>query len=230
MKHKGLGLLLIISLILSGCGPLSADILLGNQESAVETMVAATMAFLTLTPPVTFTPQPSPTITETPPNTPKPTITDFPTATFVPTVTPFVLPTITPFTSGTGTAAAQSTSGAPIQGSGEYACQLIKTDPAGLTKIDGKTKFNAVWKVLNAGSLAWSNEGVELVFLSGKRSLHDIPNETLIERDVYPGETYNVKVNMLAPNLDGLYESNWGLRKGNNVFCEFGIRFIVPPK
>jgi len=78
LKHLSAGILIVLSILLSACGP--------SREELAATYVAGTIAAYTPTPTIT------PTFTPTPTNTPTPTLTPSPTP--VPTLTPTPLPRI----------------------------------------------------------------------------------------------------------------------------------------
>lgn len=226
MKHRLVRVTIVVMLFLGACGPLSPDLLMGNQESVVQTMVAATMLPLSLTPQPTFTASLTPSITPTPQNTPRPTATDFPTLTPAPTITPLVQPSVTLFVAPTNTPSSGGPGSGGIQRSGDYACQVLSSSPV-LRKLKGGTQFNGEWEIKNEGQTIWYSSEVELVFVEGNDNMITTPEFFFISRDVYPGNTFTVKIEMKAPAADKTHTATWGLRRGGNIFCEFTASIIT---
>lgn len=220
------GIVLSVALLLGACGPLSPDLIFGDQESAVQTMVAATMLPLSLTPQPTHTASLTPSITPSPQNTPRPTTTDIPTMTPAPSLTPLIAPSATLFVAASNTPSEGGPGSSGIQRSGEYACQVLSSSPI-LRKMKGGTQFNGVWDIKNEGQTVWFSSEVELVFIEGNDNMVTTPEFFFISRDVYPGNTFTVTIEMKAPGADKTHSATWGLRRGGNIFCEFTASIIT---
>ncbi|NWG32818.1 MAG: hypothetical protein HXY42_00115, partial [Chloroflexi bacterium] len=159
------------------------------------------------TPTATFTP----TKTNTPTRTPTSTFTFTPTATFTPTRTPTNTPsrtpTVTPSRTPTRTPL-QSPTPTPNRG-----CDRIEfigdlTVPDGSVFTPGSS-FTKVWRLKNVGTCTWKTT-YRIVFVSGNilggRNLIPLP------REVAPGETIDLAMNLTAPLFEGKYRSNWQIR------------------
>ncbi|NLB70537.1 MAG: hypothetical protein GX797_00840 [Chloroflexi bacterium] len=209
------GIFLVTALVISACvmpGPVQPTV--DPIEQAMQTLQAqATQDFystvvsqLTATSEVPPGTTPDPTnINQIPGNTQVPTVaitqivstpvpTQIPTAAFTPTQIP---PTPTP---------------RPC-----YQVTFVSdvTIPDG-SKIVAGTSFTKTWRLKNSGTCKWDT-GFDIVFVSGHQlganAVYDFP------KDVAPGETVDISINMVAPLAMGKYESNWMLFSNN------GIRF-----
>ncbi|MFC2030667.1 META domain-containing protein [Chloroflexota bacterium] len=81
--------------------------------------------------------------------------------------------------------------------------------------------FTKGWQVKNTGTCTW-NTGFRLVFVSG----HKMGGEPVaVAREVKPGETYDVQMNLIAPLNSGNYEGVWQMVNGQNA--AFGERLKV---
>lgn len=78
--------------------------------------------------------------------------------------------------------------------------------------------FTKIWKLVNAGSCAWTKD-YTAVFFYGELmgALEAVP----LGEYVQPGQTVEIAVEMVAPSQPGSYQSNWKLRNPGGVF--FGI-------
>lgn len=185
--------------------------------SAGETAVAQLTQIAQSTPiavaPTTAVPtNPLPVDTEVPPSlTPLPsaTPTATPTATyFVPTVMPTYYPTAT-WKPPTPTATATPCNWV----------QFVKdvTVPDGTVFAPGQT-FTKTWRLRNIGSCTWK-PNYSLVFHSGDR-MHTYSTVPL-NVTVYPGNTADISIELVAPSQTGQYRSYWMLSTANGQL--FGI-------
>lgn len=167
-----------------------------------------------------------PTATIAPSRTPLPTstpITPLPSQTPVPSPTP--TPSPTPSATLAPGAVATSTPGSvATPGSGQggnptaVVCnwaQFVKdvTIPDG-TILHPGAFFTKVWRVKNIGNCPWTSQ-YRLVFDSGE--LMGDKKEPL-PKNVKPGETVDIAVNLVAPKDPGKYEASWMLRSASNRF------------
>ncbi len=85
------------------------------------------------------------------------------------------------------------------------------------TKIVAGTSFTKTWRLQNSGTCKWDT-GFDLVFVSGNQlganSVYDFP------KDVAPGGTVDISIEMVAPMTTGNYTSNWMLFSNNGI--QFG--------
>ena len=98
-------------------------------------------------------------------------------------------------------------------------------------KIDPGVAFQKVWRVKNVGTCTW-NSDYYLDFFEGTREGADMSGQrTYIEREVKPGETYELKLNLRAPLKKGKYQGFWKLYNANmRPFAKLwvGIRVRKP--
>jgi hypothetical protein len=78
--------------------------------------------------------------------------------------------------------------------------------------------FAKTWRLLNAGSCPWTKD-YAIVWFSGEN--FSAAREQYLPREVQPGETVDITVDMLAPRLAGNHQSNWKLRDASGSL--FGI-------
>ena len=81
----------------------------------------------------------------------------------------------------------------------------------------GKT-FTKIWRLSNEGSCTWS-KNYAAVWFSGEKLGEVI--SVLLGREVPPGESVEISVDMVAPMTAGPHQSNWKLRNAGGVL--FGI-------
>ena len=78
--------------------------------------------------------------------------------------------------------------------------------------------FSKTWRLVNVGSCTWTRS-YAVVWFSGE-TFAGVRQQYLL-RDVPPGESVDVTVDMVAPDMPGQHQSNWKLRNANGEF--FGI-------
>lgn len=78
--------------------------------------------------------------------------------------------------------------------------------------------FIKTWRLVNAGSCTWT-EDYALVWFSG--TLLALSQTVNLGRQVEPGKSIDVSLDMTAPALPGLYQSNWKLASASGDL--FGI-------
>jgi hypothetical protein len=217
--RSSLFLFLAVSLLLASCAP---GVRALDSQSALETMVAATVRALP-----TLTPARSSTATITP-------ISVRPTSTMVwdietPSSTPGAMPSLTPFPSLTSPPATyrpvRITPG-PRQGDYLYACRVLSYNPANYYNISPGQKFTVTWSVKNDGQLEWDLNSIDVAFRSGEKMTiagdrFDIPGT------VASGASMTVSITMTAPNKPGEYSNTWSLARGDSFFCKFSFRVHV---
>lgn len=186
--------------LLSACAPNQPEVDLQQLENQVETLVALTVsAYPTNTPTSTDTPLPPPTETVIP----SPTIAS-------PTAISFeeiVVPTAKP----------------------QYACNVIRRDPADDTQIRRDTQFDIEWTLVNTGTQQWDKE-TYLVYQNGPQMTE---TKKLQLPRLIPGETYNIALRATAPSERDLQIMVWAVvGPGNSTssqtwMCYPYIRIIV---
>lgn len=194
----------------AAAGTIIAQSTLAAGETAVYqlTQIAQGTSAPTATPPATSAAPtaevPSPTAVIP---SPLPVI---PTATNVPVVIPTYLP------SPTWVPPTPTRTPVPIPCDWAQFVQDV-TVPDGTTFLPG-TAFTKVWRIRNIGSCAW-NTSYALVFSSGDRMQG--ARSTPLPGMVYPGQSVDLVVNLVAPSAPGHYRGYWMLR--NSAGRDFGI-------
>jgi hypothetical protein len=100
------------------------------------------------------------------------------------------------------------------------------------TKLVPGESFVKTWRLVNAGTCVWSRE-YGLVFFSGFDM--GFRREDLFRREVNPGESIEISLDMVAPREPGSYQGNYKLRgKSNQLFgigpeggSPFWVRIVV---
>jgi len=123
------------------------------------------------------------------------------------TATPkaIVLLTQTPRPSGTALPCDQASAGHPID-------ITIPDD----TEMKPGESFSKTWRLVNSGTCVW-NDSYAVVWFSGEDI--GVTREQFFITQVNPGQTIDVTVDMIAPEVAGSYQSNWKLRnQAGNLF------------
>lgn len=101
------------------------------------------------------------------------------------------------------------------------------------TIIPPGESFVKTWRLVNAGNCTW-NPSYAIVWFSGE-PLTD-QRSYVLGKDVPPGSSLDISVEMKAPASPGLYQSNWKLQNNNGQSFGIGpsgnspfwVRIIVP--
>lgn len=145
----------------------------------------------------------------TPPTAVPPTQTVQPTATVVlPTATatlpPF--PTWTPGPSKTPTS---------------IVCSIESASPSAGSKFPVKSPFDWRWKVKNTSGDTWKATDTDVKYLSGTK-MHEGDDTRDLPSDVAANGTYELILDMIAPETPGYYQETWGLTQGGTLLCAVG--------
>lgn len=185
----GIQILIIGTLLLSGCGGISND--LAATLTAAPDMIR-TQAVGTFSSDLTATAFAAPT------NTPVPTATPMPTFTSLPTSTGGV---------AFGTA--------PVATASCYGLSFVSdvTIPDN-TPVDPGKKFTKTWKVKNSGTCAW-DAGFKFAFVTGDA----MSGETYtLPSSVAAGAVTDISVSMTAPNKSGTVRGDWRMSTAGGQF------------
>jgi hypothetical protein len=77
------------------------------------------------------------------------------------------------------------------------------------TKVQPGQAFTKTWRLVNAGTCAWTKE-YAVVWFSGDDL--GARREESLRSVVSPGESVDLSIDMLAPSRGGVFQSNWKLR------------------
>ncbi len=150
------------------------------------------------------------------PNIPTPVPTEIPPLSiFADPVDPSTLPT-----------AAVST--APVKDQCSSYSMTYVTDitiPDG-TQISPGNKFTKTWRIKNTGSCNWTPD-FTFAFVSGNQMGGQTRH---LPRIVYPGETIDISVDMIAPAAAGSYTGDWQLKtpQGYGIGTPIWLKITVP--
>ena len=86
------------------------------------------------------------------------------------------------------------------------------------TTLSSKKSFTKTWRLQNVGTCTWTSS-YALVFYSGDGM--SAPSKISLPGNVYPGDTVDISVNLVAPNKKGHYRGYWKLRNASGLL--FGI-------
>ncbi len=139
--------------------------------------------------------------------------------------TPSPFPTDTPTPTGPVVATVVLSTPAPEGASGDIA-EFVEdvTVPDGMTFAPHQA-FTKTWRIKNTGTTTWTTE-YKLVFVRG--ALMRAPASIPLPREVPPGETVDLSVDMVAPAQDGIYQSFWLLRNASGQTFGVGLAAMDP--
>ena len=192
------GILIVGTLLLSGCGGISNDLAATLTAAPNEISTQAVGTFST---DLTMTALAAPT------DTPAPTATP--------------APTFTPPATSTGGVAFGT---APVAGATAscYGLSFVSdvTVPDN-TPVDPGKKFTKTWKVKNSGTCAW-DAGFKFAFVTGDA----MSGETFtLPSSVTAGAVTDISVSMTAPNKSGTVRGDWRMSTAGGQF--FGDQVYV---
>ena len=147
-------------------------------------------------------------------NTPVSTNTVKPSATIYYTETPSLTTlTVTPFPTDT------PKPGEVIEEGCNEALYMADVTIPDKTQIYADHKFVKTWRLLNAGTCAWTTK-YSLYFVSG-RQMSGPDRVNVFPVQVEPGQSIDISVTLRAPKVNGVIRGYWGLKDqyGN----EFGM-------
>lgn len=159
--------------------------------------------------PPTWTPTPSETIAGAPEL--KPSSTPYLTN------TPFVLPSFTPTATSTPTATATRV---------DSRCSVVDESPQDDAVFSPGQEFDKRWVIRNNTSETWSEDNVDVRFVSGY-AMHYGSNALDLPYSVGSRNTMELTIRMRAPSSPGTYQDNWIVAMGGVDLCKFYIRIVV---
>lgn len=211
MKHSLRNLILSLALVLAlaACGGRGNAEPTEDPNAAVTHVVETAMAAITQTAAVQ---SPTPSSTPTPEATNTPTAS--PTAQISPTI-PSIPTSTSVFTQPGGT-----TSSCDI---GNFVKDV--TIPDG-TAVAAGSKFTKTWEIKNGGTCTWNKDYV-VIFYGGEQ-MAEKTSYPLTTKDIEPGQSVQISIEMTAPSKTGSYTSYWILRNdaGQNFFVDGGSFYV----
>lgn len=102
------------------------------------------------------------------------------------------------------------------------------------TKMQPGQVFTKVWRLRNIGNCTWT-QAYRVELFSGEAM--GAPDKVYLPKEVSPGESVDISVDMVAPKIAGKYQGNWKLRNpqdqwfgiGPNGNSAFWVRIVVLP-
>jgi hypothetical protein len=85
--------------------------------------------------------------------------------------------------------------------------------------------FTKTWRLQNTGTCTWT-ASYALVFINGDSM--NAPAYVNLPGNVYPGDTVDLSVNLVAPSKKGQYRGNWKLRNASGVLFGIGAQAETP--
>ena len=217
MKTKQSRLHLWIALI-----TLTIFVLVGCQSSATET-AAPTLDPNALSTSVAQTVEAELTAVAegNPTHTPQPEATATPDNTATPTTEPTAAATATSTLPPTATATTPLSSASNIENHALFISDV--TIPDG-TEITVGQAFAKTWRLQNIGTATWTTE-YSFVFINGSR----MDGQAIkLAKDVAPGQTIDITINMIAPAEAGEYVGYWTLADEENTTFGIGAQANLP--
>jgi hypothetical protein len=91
--------------------------------------------------------------------------------------------------------------------------------------VAANTAFTKIWRLKNTGTCTW-NTAYSTTFVSGDpmSAVYPVP----MPYTVYPGQSVDVAVNMVAPSYAGTYKGNWSLKADTGQVFALGSSANVP--
>ncbi|MGD0004066.1 MAG: NBR1-Ig-like domain-containing protein [Anaerolineaceae bacterium] len=112
----------------------------------------------------------------------------------------------------------------------KYSCEISVDKPLDGSMVDYGSNFNGQWIIMNDGTEPWDHTRVQARYITGTK-LQTKKDFVNLPRDVNPGSSVNLSLDMTAPSDVGTYYATWGLMEGDTVICRwtFAIRIPKPP-
>ncbi|KPL78326.1 hypothetical protein ADN00_07695 [Ornatilinea apprima] len=214
----------ITILLLAGCGPAApqAAPTLNPTEMEQQVILLRTAAAETVA--VQLTEQaalfPSATVTatatEAPTHTAQPaqaesTPITLPDATQAPTTSVVLVPT------ATARPAANTT---PAE------CKVVSVSPVYNNQFRPSTDFDVRITVQNTGTFTWSDDDMELRYITGDK-YETASDSYKLTKEAKPGENVEFAIDMITPKDAGQYSAAWGLFRGSKNLCVIYINLQV---
>ncbi len=207
---KALIFLILLSLFLTACNLPTSKTVAPTADSGVALTAAASTVSALITQQAAGTATAQAAIPPTATGTPLPP-TDTPSpATAMPTNT---LP------AATSTLVSFQPTSTPLRLACNRADFVIDVTIPDNTLIDPGKKFTKTWRIVNKGSCKWSTS-YKLIFDNGNAMSG--PATVNLPKEVRPGETVDVSVDLVAPEAAGAFQGHWKMQDADGNKFGFG--------
>lgn len=224
-RYQQLSMAVLLALValwlLSACASLSAGSATNDQGSLSSTPTHVVVRILNLNVAIQVTPELLPTFTPQPTFTQPPQVSMLDPTNASPAITQGGVP---PVVSPTPT----------CNNRAEFVRHLNLSDNAA---IQANEVFAKVWQVRNAGTCIWTT-AYNLILIAGDAL--GSPASISLPSTVHPGETIDLRTNMIAPAIPGAYSNQWvlaapdgsrfGMGETGNEPLQLILTVKVPPR
>lgn len=137
--------------------------------------------------------------------------------------TPTPLPTLAPPTPSQPSAAPTGTNATPACiNRAEFVKNLMIAD---FTAFKPGQSFAKIWQIKNSGTCVWTTE-YAIVYASGESM--GSPASAPLPHPVNPGETIDLRLNLVAPETPNTYTGNWYLQDASGALFGLGADGVQP--
>lgn len=105
-------------------------------------------------------------------------------------------------------------------------CELVSQTPRGWTTMGPRWDFDAIWTIKNAGLFTWDKDEVDFRYIHGEK-MQKRSDVFVFSSDIKPGDSVDIRLDMVAPEAPGKYTGVWGLVNKGTVQCYYSINIIV---
>jgi hypothetical protein len=138
---------------------------------------------------------------------------------------PSAPPTLTPLPALTPTPTPFSTPPPVMPAACEKAAFVADVTVPDGTRFSPGAAFTKIWRLRNSGTCAWTTS-YHFVFYSGSRM--SAPTALRMPATVYPGQTVDLALNMVAPLEAGMHRGHWILQNANGGLFGIGRDAAMP--
>lgn len=139
--------------------------------------------------------------------------------TSTPTETPAPTSTVTPTLAVTATMSGSPTNTKAPTGSGPTVADKaswVSQNPADGTVLSPGQEFTMTWTIKNIGTTTW-NTSYQLRYYLADATLRFSASDIKFPKEVKPGDTVDLSVNMKAPTSGGDYRTQWVLTNDQGI-------------
>jgi hypothetical protein len=109
----------------------------------------------------------------------------------------------------------------------KYFCEISVSKPLDGSPVDFGSNFDGRWEIKNLGTDTWANTQVQARYITGTK-LQTKTDFLNLPRDVEPGASVSLTLDMTAPSEVGTFYATWGLMTEDTVICRWTFAISVP--